>query len=223
MSSFPGSVRDVAEFSDDPFPHVIVRGGWETPLLQRAVDSWPANGAGWKHYKDHKQGHMDWSVWPWSIREVVNRGVWDDFRDLLAEKVVPDVSSEDLIWDHTMFGAGLHQVNPGGKLGMHVDFNTTKTAEGKTIYRRANVLLFLNKGWKRSQGGTLFLGKDRSVAIDPTMNTMVMMPCTEDSWHGHPDPVCGDTPRRSIAWYWYSRTPPAWFKNEHSTIYERDA
>ena len=93
---------------------------------------------------------------------------------------------------------------------MHVDFNLHPLG----VYRRANLLLYLNRDWK--WGGSLHIGEKR---ISPEFNRAVLFETSEDSWHGHPEPLdCPENEtRKSIAIYYYTA------KGEdvapHSTIY----
>lgn len=203
----------------DPFPHLVIKGFWGR-MARSVAAEWPAeDDPRWRRYRDNKRGMMDRAAMGPVTRNMLCLGMFNNFRDVLRKYVVPDVAANDLFCDGSLFGAGLHESGHGAKLGMHVDFNTMER-NGQTLYRRANVLLYLNEMWLPGYGGILYLGKDRTASVIPEMDTMVMMPCTEDSWHGHPDPVCGPFSRRSMAWYWYSTTPPDGFRNSHSTIYE---
>jgi hypothetical protein len=122
---------------------------------------------------------------------------------------------EDLIPDNELFGAGLHCIPQGGFLNMHVDFNK----HPKGWHRRVNMLIYLNEDWKPEWGGQLQLGCDNPIMIDPVWNRCVIFETTEDSWHGHPEPLkCPtDRQRRSLALYFYTKEPPP--TAAHSTIY----
>lgn len=123
-----------------------------------------------------------------------------------------------LMCDDSNFGGGLHWMPVGTKLDMHVDFNQND----KGLYRRVNLLLFLNDSWKEEDKGELVLGQPPHLSsIAPTFNRMVAFPYREDAWHGVPEPVAKD--RKSIACYYYTKEKPTGFVKYHSTIYERNA
>lgn len=141
-----------------------------------------------------------------------------------AQKVVDDFDIEQienitgiygLICDPERFGAGLHCIPTGGFLNMHVDFN--KHPMG--WHRRVNVLIYLNEDWKPEWKGQLQLGMDNPILIDPIAGRCVIFETTDDSWHGHPEPLqCPpDRQRRSLALYFYTKEPPP--LPAHSTIY----
>ena len=115
-----------------------------------------------------------------------------------------------LLPDPEHFGGGLHCIERGGYLKMHLDFNQRKTEKG-TFYRRVNVLVYLNVNWRREWGGQLLLGKEGlQTAIDPLAGLCAIFPTTEKSWHGHPAPLqCPEgVQRRSMALYYYTREEP---------------
>ena len=72
--------------------------------------------------------------------------------------------------DDTFKGAGLHCIEQGGYLNVHVDFN-----KQGDLNRRINSLLYLNEDWDDSYGGHLELwNKDLSEcvkSISPDANT----------------------------------------------------
>lgn len=110
-------------------------------------------------------------------------------------------------------GGGLHQIENGGKLGIHSDFGL-HTINGETVYRRINVLLYLNEDWKEEYNGHLLLldknTKEVVKSILPKFNTMVVFNTNSDSFHGHPVPL--NTPngitRKSLALYYYTKEKP---------------
>src|SRR5690606_37213001 len=55
-----------------------------------------------------------------------------------------------LIADNKMYGGGVHQIQKGGKLSIHADFNKHMD---NLLDRRLNLLIYLNKNWKEEYGG----------------------------------------------------------------------
>ena len=115
-------------------------------------------------------------------------------------------------------GGGMHQSGPGAHLDMHVDFDR----HPKTQWRRAvNMLLYLNHGWREEWGGLLHLGSEEKVRIAPEFGRCVIFRCSDQSWHGHPEPVATGHVRRSIATYFYDMDDvPA--GPGHSTVWRDD-
>ena len=80
------------------------------------------------------------------------------------------------------------------------------------MYRRLNLLIYLNKGWEDEWGGHLELwgrdGKECEKKVAPIFNRAVLFSTAEDSYHGHPHPLTlpeGVT-RKSLALYYYTVT-----------------
>lgn len=114
---------------------------------------------------------------------------------------------EKILPDPYFHGGGLHQILNGGKLDIHADFNELKELN---LYRRINVLLYLNKNWKKDYNGELELW-DESMSqciqsIEPIFNRLIIFNTNKKSYHGHPKPL--NTPehitRKSLAFYYYT-------------------
>ena len=95
---------------------------------------------------------------------------------------------------------------PGGKLGIHVDFNKHKDYG---LYRRWN-LLYPNKDWKENYGGHLELW-DRKMArceakVLPVFNRVMTFGTMDYAYHGHLDPLrCPEhMTRKSLALDYFS-------------------
>lgn len=131
---------------------------------------------------------------------------------------------EGLIPDPSFRGGGMHQILPGGKLDVHVDFNYHQKLK---LDRRLNVILYLNEDWKEEYGGHLELWNSTMTQCEkrilPIANRLVIFETTETSFHGHPDPVtCPEgMTRKSLALYYYTNGRP---ENEkvapHSTKFQ---
>lgn len=100
-------------------------------------------------------------------------------------------------------GGGLHEIGPGGRLGIHTDFDAHPTG----LTRAVNLLIYLNEGWRDEWGGALELHGDGMAEIYPRGGTAVIFPTNGDSWHGHPKPLScpPDRARRSLAMYYYKQ------------------
>ena len=204
-----------------PFPYKVIDGALNQRSAQLVSDNWSRLiEAGWTKYRNKKCGLSNLHLMPEAIVPVIE-GMYSRVNRDFLERLS---GIENLLPDWTMFGGGLHHVSNGGSLGMHVDFNSMPMGIGcerVQVYRRINVMLYLNRDWKRAYGGQLFLGRNREVEVEPIFNRMIIFESSETSWHGHPIPLDGPSgyARRSIAWYWYTLAKPEWFENPHSTIY----
>ena len=116
-----------------------------------------------------------------------------------------------LISDPYFEGGGLHQIEPGGYLKLHTDFNYSKRLR---LDRRINLIVYLNEDWREEYNGHLELW-DRDVSrcvrkVLPAYNRCVVFNTTDWSYHGHPEKLAcppGRT-RKSLALYYYSNGRP---------------
>lgn len=130
----------------------------------------------------------------------------------------------NLLPDPHLHGGGLHQILPGGKLDIHADFNYH---DGLMLYRRLNVLLYLNKDWKPEYGGDIELwNSDMTRCVQkvaPLFNRMVVFSTHKTSFHGHPEPLAcpPDRTRKSMALYYYTRDYVDDDLDHHSTLWQK--
>lgn len=131
-----------------------------------------------------------------------------------------------LVPDEKLFGAGLHQSVNGAFLNVHVDFNKHPQTG---LFRRLNVLIYLNKNWKPEYHGELELwdmtGKEAVLleTIQPEFNRCVIFETNERSFHGHPKPLVlpKGMSRKSLATYYYSPDSGNFQATEmHNTIFK---
>lgn len=131
--------------------------------------------------------------------------------DFFVKKISEITGIPDLIVDEDRWGGGLHMTKKGGYLSVHKDFNVLPTSykDNSQMLRCVNIIGYLNKNWKDGDGGELeFWKKDGSrdlTKIEPKYNRWVIFD-TRNNFHGHPHPYKGDSPRISIAAYYYIRT-----------------
>lgn len=132
---------------------------------------------------------------------------------------------DGLIADSHLRGGGLHEIQRGGKLEVHADFNFHRRLK---LYRRLNLLLYLNRAWEEEWGGHLELW-DRAMTrccrqILPLFNRAVIFDTSSHSFHGHPSPLeCPESQsRKSIALYYYTVECPADSDEApHTTVFKQ--
>lgn len=145
--------------------------------------------------------------WPPAVRELIDTCHQPSFIKFLGAMT----GESDLVGDSQLVGGGIHSSTRGGFLKVHADFNWN---ERLGLYRRLNLLIYLNPDWEESWGGSLELwSRDMSrkeVSIAPHFNTVAVFSTDESSYHGHPDPLnCPEgVTRDSIALYYYNPAKP---------------
>jgi hypothetical protein len=202
-----------ASISEDPFRHCVIDDLWSAELLSRVREEFPAaQDQDWIVYQDpeHEEKLEGPSVmFGAATRELVaaieaaESGVREAFG------LPPMVLSTE--------GGGYHQTNPGGGLAVHADFNRSEDG----LYRRVNVIIYLNLPHELPAGGELELWDQAGpvVTISPAFNRTVIFETSDASFHGHPRALRGSHPRRSFAAYFFTRDRPVNHSGDHSTVW----
>lgn len=137
------------------------------------------------------------------------------FKELYSEEFIEKIEKitgvNDIIRNNIpLEGAGIHKVYNEGFLLMHEDFNHTHDEKNGLLYRRINLLLYMNPEWKEEYNGHLLL-YDRNLhqvtkKILPILNRCVIFK-TPSSIHGHPEPlkIPEDISRQALALYYYTK------------------
>jgi 2OG-Fe(II) oxygenase superfamily len=209
-----------------PFPHVVVDGLFPQQAVDDVLKEFPEPSArsDWIRFDRETAAKLampdDWTMGP-STRHLLNQfnsAAFVNFLEHLSGIVglIPDPHYE---------GGGLHQIERGGYLKVHADFNRH---DRLLLDRRLNVLLYLNRNWDEGWGGQLELWDTTMTncvqRISPIFNRMVVFATTDLSYHGLPDPLqCPPTvTRRSLALYYYTNGRPEYERSRaHSSLYQR--
>ncbi|HVA38097.1 MAG TPA: 2OG-Fe(II) oxygenase [Candidatus Dormibacteraeota bacterium] len=129
----------------------------------------------------------------------------------------------DLSPDPELHGGGLHQGPDGSYLDIHADFNLHPRLG---LYRRLNVLIYLNPAWNQTWGGYLELwARDMSecrASIEPILNRCVIMETHDRAFHGYRQLHLPEgTTRKSVASYYYSpHRSEAQSAESHNTLFQ---
>jgi hypothetical protein len=215
--------RAFAYRTADPFPHFVEDGLLDAAFLERVLAEFESMDRGWWRHSEGAQ-ERKWStedprqLGPFTAALIaqLNGGRFITFLEQLT-------GIEGLVADPHLRGGGLHEIRQGGLLGVHADFNVHPRLK---LYRRLNLLIYLNQDWQREWGGELELwdrGGERCVRqIEPTFNRALLFDTSNYSYHGHPHPLAcpPDRSRKSVALYYYSLAcPPDAETSPHGTIF----
>jgi len=189
-----------------PFPHIVLDNFFCDKTLSQVYDSFPnPKELTWHKYNNQLEKKLMYS-------QVDN--LTEPFRKLFQELHKKEfiqfleqlTGFENIVCDENYTGGGLHQIERGGKLDIHTDFNVLYGTNKK---RCLNLILYLNKEWKEEYGGHFEMwDKDVKCCVQkilPIFNRAVIFSTNEYSFHGHPDPLnCPDNmTRKSFALYYY--------------------
>ncbi|HYS52239.1 MAG TPA: 2OG-Fe(II) oxygenase [Thermoanaerobaculia bacterium] len=208
----------------EPFPHVVLDELFANDVLDGVLRYFPAPGdTQWMRFDNPLEKKLGYSYERSSVSEDVRSFLNDmnAFEMLLWLEALTGI--EGLIPDPYFGGGGLHQIEPGGFLKVHADFNVHPKLK---LDRRLNMLIYLNKDWREEYGGHLELwdrdGKECRKRILPIFNRTVIFSTTDTSFHGHPDPLRSPrgVTRKSVSLYYYTAGRPLEERSRpHDTIF----
>jgi Rps23 Pro-64 3,4-dihydroxylase Tpa1-like proline 4-hydroxylase len=202
-----------------PFPHIIIDDFIPEILIDKSLKELNQFEY-WGHDPNNLGVQVNKFFSPWcdnNIKDIDNYAPVTKFiLEYLNSKEVLNFLEEltgipNLIADDTWVGGGVHKINSGGKLSIHSDYSVHPK---NGLYRRINLLIYLNRDWEKSWGGSLQLWeKDMSKCVQdilPIFNRAVIFNTTQDAFHGHPHPL--NTPeeisRYSFALYYFTKEKP---------------
>ena len=192
--------------SAEPFSHVVI-----PDMISAAptdvLSSFPQLDAPcWRHLTDaYQRGKMTLS----NI-ELIPDLLASMLRELMepaALKFVERISCiSGLLTDPYFQGGGLLCSGPGGVMAPHTD---SHVYERLGVYRRLNLLVYLNPEWGEADGGCLELYKPGDASapgktIVPSWGTMVLFCSDARSVHGFAKPIAPGRVRRALAVYYYT-------------------
>lgn len=189
----------------DPYPWLAVDGLFPTGLLREAHDAWPAaDWPGWVGYeppRGHKRASDLTTPLPLACGELLHRMAQ------LEDRLRYWFSVADIVADLGLWGAGLHEMGPGGDLPLHLDADRHARL---SLARVLSVVLYVHSTWHPGWGGALELsrgsGRARAAIIEPLPGRLVAFKA-RDAWHAVTPVTCPAGCRRlSLALFFYG--PP---------------
>ncbi len=191
-----------------PFPHIVLPDFLDEDILELCLREFPSMQESAAAY-NRSQENLKFEFKPERLSPPL-RSLFYSFNSIPFVGFVENLTGiKGLIPDPYFIGAGFHQVNEGGHLDIHTDFNF-HSAMG--LERRINVLIYLNKGWREEYGGCFEIWDQKMTRccrrIVPAFNTCVIFNTSTSSFHGNPVSVNHPEgkPRRAIALYYYTAT-----------------
>ena len=207
--------------SAQPFPHIALDNFLDEELVEQCVRDFPTPSKSYTtHNRPQENGKSEFK--PECLSPAI-RSLFYSFNSAPFIGFLENLTGiKGLIPDPYYLGAGFHQLEHGGRLNVHADFNHYSALN---LERRVNVLIYLNKNWKEEYGGNLELWDQmmRScyARIVPEFNRCVIFNTSSTSFHGNPQPINhpDKLPRRSIALYYYTAT---WdeTRRDHTTLFQ---
>ncbi len=207
-----------------PFPHIIIDNFLPEPVLDCILQEFPnPKDIEWKKFDAAAEKKLA-STSELQIRENTRFLLYQLTSSVFINFLEKLTGINGVIPDPHFQGGGLHQIERGGYLKVHVDFNRHKKLN---LDRRLNLLIYLNKNWQEEYGGHFEMWDTQmsncAKRVLPIFNRCVIFNTSDFSYHGHPDPLnCPEGwSRKSLALYYYSNGRPAEeIANSHSTVFQ---
>lgn len=208
----------------EPFPHIAIDGLFDDAVLDDVLRDFPGpRDMQWLQFDNPTEKKLGY----FHERSRISRTIRDFLNEMNSFEMLLWLESltgiEGLIPDPYFGGGGLHQIEPGGFLKVHADFNVHPKLK---LDRRLNMLIYLNREWKEEFGGHLELwDRDRKGCrerILPLFNRTVVFSTSDTSYHGHPHPLTSPpgVTRKSVSLYYYTAGRPAEERSvPHDTIF----
>ncbi len=208
--------------SQVPYPHIIIDNFIsDESILDEVLKTFPSkNDIDFYKYDNQleKKLAMDQlHLLPTNIQTLLREFNSPNFLNFL--EVLTGIDS--LIPDPYYRGGGIHCIETGGKLDVHIDFNIHPKLK---IHRRLNVILYLNKDWKEEYNGDFQVWEGHKENDKHVLTKLhnIVFATSEKSYHGHPEPLNtpNDINRKSLALYYYTvDRPENEIVDKHSTTF----
>jgi hypothetical protein len=208
----------------EPFPHIVLDGLFDDAQLARVLAEFPKpDQTRWMRFDSPTEKKLGYFHEHSTITDTVRAflDALNGFEMLLWLEALTGI--EGLIPDPYFGGGGLHQIEPGGFLKIHADFNVHPKLK---LDRRINMLVYLNENWREEWGGHLELWDAGMTAcrqrILPLFNRTVIFSTTDTAFHGHPHPLTSPegVTRKSVSLYYYTAGRPEEERSPaHDTIF----
>jgi hypothetical protein len=207
--------------SASPYPHLVID-DFLNAHARETLSGFP--GADWPHwsgfgdsYQRGKRVCADITTMPRAFAELLTECGQPAFLRVLEAMT----GEAKLLPDPYLDGGGLHCSGPGGVLTPHTDFHLY---ERLSLFRRLNLLIYLNPAWGPDDGGELELYRKGDatpkVSVAPIFGRAVIFRTDDASVHGFTRPVAEGKERRSVALYYYNSRESAGFAGDTQTYWQ---
>ena len=214
--------RFLNEFNTStPYKHLVVDNFLQDSIVNTLFEKFPAYEVFNKKYDGLNEKKAEGS----NFQDF--DPTFTELRDLVSSeefcKWISAVTGvKEVFVTNDALGTGLHQGKKGSFLDIHIDFSMHHL---ENVYRRLNLLIFFNKGWKDEWNGHTELWNAEMTEcvkkVRPDFNRALIFETTGLSYHGYgvinpPE----DVNRKSFYTYFYTKTPGSQDGAYHDTIFK---
>src|SRR5688572_26803832 len=142
-----------------PFPFFVIDNFLQEDFAQSVLDAYPS-------YDEARRVGFEFDAVNEKLKiQVTDREKFPDSVKKLSDALSGPAFLADLEYitgiprllaDPKFNGGGMHLTGPTGRLDVHVDFNLLQGGE-RTLHRRLNILVYLNRVWDPNWGGQIEL------------------------------------------------------------------
>jgi Rps23 Pro-64 3,4-dihydroxylase Tpa1-like proline 4-hydroxylase len=202
-----------------PYPHIVIDNFIkDTKMLDDIVSEYKNyNYWGYDPTEYARQHQVNKYFSPWCDENTKDlphftKKLMDHLNSSVVIKQIENITGiSDLIPDLGIYGASMNKIDVGGKLDLHIDSNKHYC---KSLFRRVNLILYLNKDWQETWGSELQLWNNElnrlEKSISPIYNRAVIFNTTPKSFHGHPTILTcpNGVSRYSMSVYYFTKDRP---------------
>lgn len=189
----------------EPFEHIILPNFLKQEIADKISEQFPNNLDDYHKYNNPLE-----IKYAYDNIENMTEDLQNVFYALCSDKIIEVLKKitkkENIEYDPTCHGGGLHMHPNNGRLHMHLDYEKHPLLENRQRY--LNIILYLSKDFKREWGGETELwnsNMSKCIVKSPVQfNTALIFKTTEKSWHGMPEPIkCPEGIYRKTLAYYY--------------------
>jgi Rps23 Pro-64 3,4-dihydroxylase Tpa1-like proline 4-hydroxylase len=168
-----------------PYRHIVIEDFFNDDVADKLYNNFPqidSLNVKRKSLNENKSEDYHFDRWDpifSEVREVIKSEEWCKIMTQLT-------GIEDLKTTMDALGSGVHQGQNGSYVDVHVDVNMNPQAN---LWRRINLLVYLNKNWQPEYGGDLEVwDKDMKKMynkVSPTFNRALIFYTDDNSPHGY--------------------------------------
>jgi 2OG-Fe(II) oxygenase superfamily len=188
-----------------PCKHIVIDNFFRPEIAEALFNNFPkfeTMNVKRKSLNENKREEYHFDRFHPVFSDVKEAIVGEDFCKAVGQ--ITDLDGLFVTTDNT--GAGIHQGGNGSRLDIHIDYNMSTKFNA---WRRLNLLVYLNKGWKDEYGGALELWNKEMTTCEkmvlPYFNRAVIFYTDENAPHGYRKMnLPEDIYRKSIYTYYYT-------------------
>ncbi len=219
----PGKIQELAsDFQNgNPYKHIVMDNFLKEDIATILYEKFPSKEMLSRHYNGLNENKSEGSNF-FAFHPVFGQVRKDLMSPEFAKWVEGVTGIKIVFFTYDNLGTGLHQGGDGSFLDIHVDFSIHHI---KNVYRRLNLLIYLNKNWKPEYGGSMEMwNADMSKivkAVSPDFNRALIFETNDISYHGYSKiTLPPGVSRKSFYTYFYTNEPANEKVKYHDTVFK---